>query len=88
MYVYLLTRQEGDDGGYDSFDSCVVVANSAKDARKIHPESIWSPNDVTENTSDPFDDTWPSPNAIDVECIGVADKKMKRGVVCASFNAG
>jgi hypothetical protein len=76
MNLYLLSQTEHDD--YDTYDSCVVAAENAEDARKIHP----SPGGYTSYT-------WASdPKNVTVKLIGVAALGVKAGVVLASFNAG
>ena len=81
MNLYLLTQIK--KRGYDTYDSSVVVAKSARDARKIHPSifrnGIWD-NDGYSWPSDPAD--------VQTELIGKTTHKALRGVICASFNAG
>lgn len=74
MNLYLLTQDE--NTGYDTYDSCVVVANNEEEARIISPSR--------------FDNrTWTSSENVKVLLIGKAHKDMILGkVVCASFNAG
>jgi hypothetical protein len=72
--------------GYDTFDSAVVVANSAEEAQKIHPH----------DGSDDFllYDSWVSrPDLVSVkylgEIVGEPDDDIYPGaILCASFNAG
>ena len=72
--------------GYDTFDSAVVVANSAEEAQKIHPY----------DGSDDFllyDDWVSRPDLVSViylgEVVGEPDDDIYPGaVICASFNAG
>ena len=88
--------------GYDTYDSCVVIAESKEDARKIHPseyithikEGKWmgtysqGGEYETENNEH---STWVHFEDIDqiiVTCLGTAKKGIKRGVVIASFHAG
>lgn len=87
MRLYLITPKGGFHYGYDTFDSAIVVAKSKAAAVKIHPKAVWGPYD------DPWDHcsgAWPaSPDLVDAECIGTANKKQKEGeVICASFNVG
>lgn len=35
MKIYLLTQNE--NSGYDTYDSCIVIAKNVYDARRIHP---------------------------------------------------
>ena len=72
--------------GYDTFDSAVVVANSAEEAQKIHP------NDSSGDFS--MYDSWVSrPDLVSViylgEVVGEPDSDIYPGaIICASFNAG
>jgi hypothetical protein len=78
MNLYLLSQSEV--SGYDTFDSCVVVAKDEKAARKIYP-GLSSPISPSP--------TWSKPEYVKVELIGVAARGLKGGeVVCSSFNAG
>ena len=79
MKLYLIEQDEYND--YDTYDSAVVVASSAREAKKIHPDgdgsdwnSMWT--------------TWASsPDRVTVTCLGTANRRT-RGVICSSFNAG
>lgn len=72
--------------GYDTYDSAVVVANSAEEAQKIHP------NDSSGDFS--MYDSWVSrPDLVSViylgEVVGEPDSDIYPGaIICASFNAG
>jgi hypothetical protein len=79
MNLYLLTQEV--NRGYDTYDSCVVAAESAEDARVIQPREIEFEPD--ENFS-----WWVSPESVTVTFLGRATESIKRGVICASFNAG
>lgn len=63
------------NNNYDTFDSAVVAAETKKEARSIHP-------------SDGSDYGWCDIKDVKVYCIGEAEKGTKKGVICASFNAG
>lgn len=78
MNLYLL--EQDDVGGYDTYDSAVVVAESEDAARKIHPNGGVVPSDS---------DTWTNElGKIQVKLLGKAVAGEEAGVVCASFNAG
>jgi hypothetical protein len=82
MKIYLLKQRQ--NTGWDTFDSCVVCAESTEDARMIHPyDREFVPNDDDEYAAWAFD-----LDAIEVTEIGTANEDQKRGVICASFNAG
>jgi hypothetical protein len=78
--IYILSQNE--NRGWDTYDSCVVVAKDEDDAKTIDPTGeSFEPNSIYS--------TWAKTvEAIQVELIGVADESQERGVVCASFNAG
>jgi len=79
MNLYLISQEENQD--YDTFDSCVVAAETENEARLIVP-GFASPGTWT-------DGTWASgPEHVDVELIGTALPGTAAGVVLASFNAG
>lgn len=81
MKLYLITQDENSD--YDTWDSAVVVAKSKLDAKKIHP-SGYIDDDKWANYCN-----WASSSKnVDAEYLGPASKKLKRGVVVASFHAG
>lgn len=79
MKLWLLSQK--DNTGYDTFDSCVVAAETEEDARTIHPAEgqyktwYWS--------------EWANtPDSVQVKLIGEATPGAERGVILASFNAG
>lgn len=73
MNIYLLSQYEY--RGYDTYDSCVVYAESEDKARQIHP-SISSR-------------TWAScPENVDVSYLGSNPQATEPGLILASFNAG
>ncbi len=76
--LYLLTQSN--NGGYDTYDSCVVVALTIEDARKVNPDGAWGKGWTA----------WASkPEQVEVEYIGKAAGALDAGtVICASFNAG
>jgi hypothetical protein len=81
LKLYRLTQSENRD--WDTYDSCVVAAESPEDAVRIHPEGT----DVKEWNA-PYS-TWAySSEAVRVDYIGKAAVGIPHGVVLASFNAG
>jgi len=83
MNLYLISQEKNNN--YDTYNMAVVCAKSSKDAAEIHPsgckKETWPLN------SESY--TWCScPEDVKVTYIGKASSKMKRGVICASFNAG
>ena len=73
-YIYLLSQSYNVD--YNTYDSAVVVARSAKEAKDIwddkYADSLWAPR-----------------RYVKAKRVGIAAKGMKCGVtICASYNAG
>jgi hypothetical protein len=83
MKIFLLSRTGR--FGYDSYDSCVVCAESEDDAKNIHP-SGQNINDMFNDGS--FPDWCRTIDGIICEEIGEANVNQERGVICASFNRG
>ena len=81
MKLYLLSQNQYSD--YDTYDSCVVCAESDEDAKTIYPDG----SDF--NKKDKWMHCW-ADSLENIQCneIGVANDNQKRGVICASFNAG
>lgn len=90
LNLYLLTQ--GSRKGYDTYDSAVVAALDEDTARLTHPDSrkVWNRSGWRlPDCPHPGDtDNWPNPNKVRVAFIGPADKSVKAGVICASYNAG
>ena len=76
MKLFKIWQTENNE--YDTYDSAIVAAKSKTDATNIHPSIRPNPNP----------NTWVSPDKVFVEYLGTAKSKIKRGVICASFNAG
>jgi len=74
------------NNGYDTFDSAVVVANSAEEAQKIHPNGASGDFRMS--------DSWVArPDLVTVtylgEIVGEPERDIYPGaIICASFNAG
>jgi hypothetical protein len=82
---------------YDTFDSAVVVAETAEDAKKIHPngDCVWDGSKWMRHLEDgrvfemnAF--TWCTPEDVMAFELGdLTDVDYTAGnVICASFNAG
>jgi hypothetical protein len=84
MNLYLL--KQNINNGYDTFDSVVVCAATAEEARMIHPSEDVKEWDGLEG--DPCVSYWVSAKDVEVELIGTAVPGLKKGVVTASYNAG
>ena len=81
MKLYLLGQTDNDN--YDTYDSCIVCAENAEDAKTIKPNGrvYLEPNGK-------YSDWALSADNITCKEIGEANDKQVRGVVLASFNAG
>ncbi len=76
---------------YDTYDSCVVCAESEKEARFIHPfaeelegDEKWWDGEYAED----YIWQWSKPEDLTVEFLGVAKMGMAEGLILASYNAG
>lgn len=83
------------DGGYDTFDSAVVIAETEQEARFTSPNGyqIWLPESgwVRESTGKPdsySDGSWTHPDDVKDTEIGQAFPGAERKLILASFNAG
>ncbi len=78
------------NNGYDTFDSAVVVANSAEEAQKIHPSHPFCDGSINFKMYD----NWVSrPDLVSViylgDVVGEPDDDIFPGaIICASYNAG
>lgn len=92
MHLYLISQSVNAD--YDTFDSAVVAAESAEEARKIHPSVGWD----YENHG-PVSEWWNSKPSrlncwanrleeVTVDYLGYSDHITEAGVILASYNAG
>lgn len=100
--LYLLSQKI--NTGYDTYDSCVVCADSVEEAVKLHPkmqDKARYPDMVLDPTTDQWynddwdivhyhpDSTWAyHPFQVSWQYLGEAHSTVELGVVCASFNAG
>lgn len=79
MNLYLLTQN--DNNNYDTYDSCVVSAESEEDAVSLHPSGEECEIDYDGHS------TWTIQTRVKCELIGTSNYDVRK-VVCASFNAG
>ncbi len=75
MNLYLLSQSVNE--GYDTYDSCVVAAETEDDARNMHPAGYKD-----------WIDNWAQPDQVSVKLLGKAAIGITSGVYCSSFNAG
>ncbi len=94
MALMLWHIERTGSAGYDTYDSAVVVAATADDARLCHPcgrEYKWDGRAwVADGPHGGWvDDSWTRPGNVVVTCVGTAAAGLEAGhIVCASFNAG
>ena len=96
MKLFLLSQTE--NTGYDTYNCCVVAAENEVAARKINPGGMreWDSERecwvfvYSDGRKEPDEDsTWANDiTLIQVRYIGEASPNTKRGIICASFNAG
>ena len=97
MNVYKLSQTVQDH--YDTYDSCVVIAEGPESAKRFHPNGyyVWTEAGWEHKgyLVTPMGDNWcewpPDLNDITVEYIGVFDGNLEDfdgAVICASYNAG
>lgn len=68
--------------GYDTYDSCVVAAETTEEAEKINPSGKgWQEDNSYGSWAD-------KPEQVSAEYLGEAREGMPPGVICTSFNAG
>jgi hypothetical protein len=80
MNIYLLSQYE--NSGYDTYDSCVVYAESEDAARLILPSERAKFAEFGRGT-------WArSPEGVEVQYLGATGNVADPGVILASFNAG
>ena len=100
MKLYRIWQEVNND--YDTFDSAVVAAYDEEDAKSIH--QIWTmwknsylptvtqtareAEEEKEENGYNEDDTWTTRENVKVKLIGIGSPRTKRGVICASYNAG
>ena len=81
MNLYLISQTVNDD--YDTFDSAIVAAKSAKEAASINPSGPWPSRRFTT-----FNSWCNSPDEVEVKLIGKAKPGTIKGLILGSFNAG
>lgn len=77
MKLFILTQEV--NNSYDTYDSCVVAAETVEQARQMNPDGKWGrPYTAWANT----------PDQVQVEWIGTAKEGTESGIILSSFNAG
>ena len=86
MKLWLISQTV--NGGYDTYDSAVVAAETEDAARLTHPDGGMPVNWYVDKPGEFPDRRWTLPRLVRVEYLGEAREGHPAGVVCASFNAG
>lgn len=87
MNLYLLTQTV--NRGYDTYDSCVVVAENEEDARMTRPdERTWDQERELASKGRPSMAWADAPKQVIVTHIGETSFYQEAQLVLASFNAG
>ena len=100
MKLFLISQDKNE--GYDTYDSAVVVAESEKEAREVHPSSYvthvsnskWMgtySGGIEKGQEYDQDDSYDWVPFKDIDCIDVkylGETDKEKGLVLASFNAG
>ena len=82
-FIWLLTQH--DSRWYDTYDSCVVAADTEEEARLITPDG----NPFKREFRIGPNSKWARrPEDVKVEKIGVGKPSLRGKVICSSFNAG
>lgn len=83
MKLWLISQRA--NGGYDTYDSAVVAAETEEDAKATHPDGRRFDPTCPRGWQGLYG-TWANPSDVAAEYIGETDREA--GVICASFNAG
>lgn len=70
------------NNGYDTYDSAIVIANNADEAKSLHPNGR---DVVTDNSNS---GSWCELKDVKVELIGQTNPYKTTCIILASFNAG
>lgn len=88
MKLWILTQPKSPGFSYDTYDSCVVAAETEEQAKDIHPRrgmhQFWW---LDRDEFGPLD-SWAHPKDVHARLLGEAVPNTGAGVVLASFNAG
>ena len=86
MYIYKLINPS--PVAYDTYDSAIVVANSAMEAIGLHPNGEGQAVDEWVGSRFTLDE-WVEPEKVLLKQVGVYNgDEVSAFVLCASYNAG
>jgi hypothetical protein len=84
MKLWLLSQDVNIN--YDTYDSCVVVEETAEEAKRLHPNGFIRANEG--EFEYPYGGDWViSVEKVNVKYIGEADRDLRACVICASVYA-
>ena len=87
MKLWLLEQFENDD--YETYDSCVVAAETEDAARRIHPSAVIREGNWWEAEAEYKTYSWATTlENVNVTLLGEAVDTIGAGVICSSYNAG
>ena len=93
MNLYLLSQESNND--CDTYDSCIVAAETEEEARVIHPSNSYIYRDwllfsLTDSGEEfeAINYSWVNPDKVKVKLIGKATEGTKKWVILSSYNAG
>jgi hypothetical protein len=79
MALKLYKLSQNANNWFDTYDSCIVAAESAEEAVQINPSGKWE---------EKYSGWCSSVEQVECEYIGEAAEHITKGVVLSSFNAG
>lgn len=82
-FLWLLTQSS--NRGYDTYDSCIVAADTAEDAVLIHPSEYVRESNKPWGRHSGWATT---PSDVHAEKIGVTKAERRGTMILSSFNAG
>lgn len=85
MKLWLLSQNANIN--YDTYDSCVVVAQTAEEAKRVHPNDFIRADEEGKFEYPYYSDWVISVDDVNAEYIGEADRDLRAGVICASVYA-
>lgn len=85
-FIWLLTQRQ--NKGFDTFDSCLVAADTEDEARMITPDGLPF-RGILDFPRTRAHSRWAyTSDAVVIEKIGVTKRERKGKVIITSYNAG
>lgn len=83
LHLYLVSRPDAGEAGWDEYLAFVACAEIEDEARRMHPAGLAVVNQRYPGT------TWPvDPASLEIRHLGIAINGAEAGVVLADFKAG